>query len=255
MSGPRLGLITLGHGPRTDLLDHHRTVMRLLGIEGLEIRACHALEGVADDEIAPGPSLGPTVACHLRSSGAGDPRLGTGYRTVMVGRDALVPHLRRCLEALEREAVDAAIVCSSHPFPDGSLRSEIPLVLPHLAAVERVAALARSLPHALRLALVVPTPKHVAQDVGSWRAGPWPRPPEIAVEALAGGDIREVAARLRRAMLRPDIAVLSGYGLGIAPNDPPGMTAALRDAIGTPVMTSRGAACLAARAYLGPPLP
>ena len=124
---PRLGAVTIGQSPRTDIIPELRTV---LGAE-IEIVEAGALDGLAPEEIrALAPVGGDTVLVTRLRDGSG----------VRVGHQHVVPRLVRRVEEIAAQVDAVLLLCtgSFHPF-----RTEIPVLYPERLLFGLVRAVAQ----------------------------------------------------------------------------------------------------------------
>ena len=66
------------------------------------------------------------------------------------------------------------------------------------------------------------------------------------------GPLEEMAARVRDQVEGVDVALLWGYGIGIAPHDPPGLVRDLQALLGAPVVSFHALATREVRCWLRP---
>ena len=144
----RLGAVTIGQSPRTDIIPDLRTV---LGAE-VEIVEAGALDELAPDEIrALAPGDGDTVLVTRLRDGAG----------VRVGHHHIVPHLVRCVEEMAAQVDAVLLLCtgSFQPF-----RTARPVLYP-----ERLLfALARAVAGDGHVGVITPDPGQVEEQRARW---------------------------------------------------------------------------------------
>ena len=145
---PRLGAVTIGQSPRTDIIPELRTV---LGAE-IEIVEAGALDGLAPEEIrALAPVGGDTVLVTRLRDGSG----------VRVGHQHVVPRLVRRVEEIAAQVDAVLLLCtgSFHPF-----RTEIPVLYP-----ERLLfGLARAVAGNGHVGVITPDPGQVEEQRARW---------------------------------------------------------------------------------------
>jgi len=250
---PRLGIITTGHGPRTEYLRYHGNVLRHLGLPDVEIVARHSLEDLSPDEIDSMAPVAdePLIGGHVRAPGATGDRMGGGYREVLVARRLIIPLVQQRIDELDAEKVDAIIFCCAEEYPADAFSAMRPLIVPFRLVLAFVADAAGSLRRPFRVAVLTPGERWSKQDEATWRSEALPRSVEPVVIPLAGAP-EAVAARVRDEIGQVDLAVLWGYGIGIAPFDPADLVGRLERGLGAPVVSVHALACRAARSLLRP---
>jgi hypothetical protein len=152
------------------------------------------------------------------------------------------------VDALEAEGVALTMMCCAERYPPGAFRSTRPLLLPYRLMFSLVRDMVETRGR-VRLALLIPTPWHIEQDRATWRSEPWMEQVEVGI----GVGIPSYAG-VRELEGRPwDLALIWGYGDGLAPNDPPDMLAEIALRLDAPVVTPNILNIQAARLLLRPP--
>jgi protein AroM len=179
----RLGIVTIGQTPRTDVVPEMAEVLGP-GVEILERGALDGLGIPAISALAPAP--GDEVLVTRLAGGA----------PVFVGHRRIAPRVQACLTDLDRHDVALSALLCTGVFPE--IASAAPLLRPDVLLLGALRAL--SWPG--RLGVLTPSPAHVPQTAARWRgAGFEPvvavlSPYEeddrgrlaLAVEALGGGE-------------------------------------------------------------------
>ncbi len=119
MNRPRIGLITLGQGPRPEFERLHHRLFRTLGLE-VDIVSRHALDGIENAELQRLEASGgaPAIHSNIRGPGGFASPLGDGWSARWIDRDKLVPLVQTCIDELEEaDKVDVTICCVAEAFP------------------------------------------------------------------------------------------------------------------------------------------
>lgn len=185
MSGARarLGLVTIGQTPRSDIVPEMQEVLGP-GVEIVERGALDGLEIEAITALAPVP--GDEVLVTRLSGGT----------PVFVAHRRIAPRVQACFADLDRAGVKLNALLCTGVFP--GLASAVPLLLPDRLLL----GVLRSLAWSGRLGVLAPSAAHVGQVTAHWRAhgfdpvlgvlSPYdegdPNALGLAVEALAGGE-------------------------------------------------------------------
>lgn len=252
MSKPaKLGLITTGQGPRNEYVRYHRDLMRQLGVD-VEIKIRNAMDGLSREEIRaieskPGDRY---IASHVHEPGATGDRMGPGWGSVYTRSTPLIPLFQQCLDSLEAEGVSATILCCVEEYPIDAFHSKCPLVVPWLVVTEwiRISTMYMAKP---KIGILIPDEEHREENVATWSSQPWMKRLETVFEPRKGR-LNEAIARLREENV--DLAIYWGYGLGIAPKDPPDMLKSIYEVLGVPFITPQRFAVLHIRNLLVPSL-
>lgn len=112
----RIGLLTIGQSPRTDVTEDLNRVL----VGGLEIVERGALDGLTAKAIEERFRPGPDDTVYVT-------RLRDGTE-VEVAKEKVVPLMQEKIEELESEGVDAIVILCSGEFPE--FRSSVPVVYP-----------------------------------------------------------------------------------------------------------------------------
>ena len=183
MTHRRLGLVTIGQTPRSDVVPEMAEVLGP-GVEIVERGALDGLDIPAITALAPGPG-DEVLVTRLR-----------GGSPVFVAHRHVVPRLQACLADLDRAGVALSAVLCTGTFP--GLASAAPLLTPDRLLL----GVLRSLSWSGRLGVLTPSAAHVPQTMTRWRGygfdpvvgilSPYeeadPAALGLAVEALAGGE-------------------------------------------------------------------
>ncbi len=207
----RLGAVTIGQSPRTDIIPELRTV---LGAE-VEIVEAGALDGLAPDEIrALAPRDGDTVlVTRLRD--------GTAVR---VGYHHVVPRLERQVEEVAARVDAVLLLCtgSFRPF-----RTQRPVLYP-----ERLLfALVRAVLGDGHVGVITPDAGQVEEQRARW--GEIARQVTVVAASPYAGAARLPALGRELAAAEVDLIVLDSLGYSLA------MKQAVRQAAGRSVLLPR----------------
>ena len=146
----KLGLITIGQSPRTDVLPD---IEPIFGPD-VELHQAGALDGLTREEIAqmaPGPGDYVLIS-KLRDGGS-----------AVFGERHILPRLQSCIDRLEGEGVSMILFLCTGAFP--GFQSTVPLYFPCNILNGAVPALApRS-----HIAVVTPRPEQLEQTAEKWQ--------------------------------------------------------------------------------------
>jgi protein AroM len=209
---PTIGFVSLGQGPRPDLNDYHRRLLAKAGIEATIVWR-HALDGVSESDLAAMAAKDgdPAIRTNLRQTGCESP-LGAGWTARWLDRDSFIPFVQSAILELETEdRVDLTIICAAEEFPDGSFRSNRPVILPSIAMLAYAQVLAYTRPQAT-IGLLVYGDRQRQQQQTGWATKPWARALTLAF-CGHGGDLEAAADELKSQT--PDLVLVWAYGAGI----------------------------------------
>ena len=247
---PKLGLITVGQGPRDEFVAYHRNLLQHLGVAA-QIEMRHGLEGLTRDEMRTLEAL-PGEACisgRIHEAGASRDRLPQSL--VRVRSAALTPRFQACIDDLEAAGVSATILCCAEEYPPDTFRAARPFILPWLAMVEGVRVATLHMP-APRIGVLVLDEEHLAQNITTWSTQPWMRRLQLFFE-LWTNPIDQALCRLRDRQVQ--MVLIWGYGVGTAPGDPPGLIETVEAITGAPLLTAHAMSTLLVRHFLRPSMP
>ena len=113
---PKIGTITIGQSPRVDVIPEIRSLLEY----DVEILEMGALDGLALEDVQSGyaPQAGDYVL-HTRM------RDGTA---VTIGKQAIMPRMQACVDALTQQQVDLIVLLCTGHFPE--FRSSVLLIEP-----------------------------------------------------------------------------------------------------------------------------
>jgi protein AroM len=250
---PRIGIVTTGQGPRDEYVNYHTNVLRHLGADDAEIFIRHALDGLTEAEIdshaaKPGDWH---IGCHVESPSSTGDRMGDGHKEVFVPREFMIERVQLAIDSLEAEDdVDLTIFCCAEEYPTDAFHSSKPVVLPFRFLLPQVGALFEGRESA-RIGLIVPSTMHIEQDLRTWNSAPWASKAEFVAAGWSSSG-QAMADELLAQGDAPDLVVLFGYGMGIAPADDPRLLNEIAQAVKVPLITAHGITTLAARGLLLP---
>lgn len=247
---PRLGLIATGHGPRQEYIDFHARFLRALGVE-VDIFMRNALDGLSLDEIRDIPISPGSAVIHsyVHSPTETSERFGPGWGEAIMERTRYIPLVQKCLDELENtEKVDATIWCCAEPFPDGTFRCTKPLLMPYLVGLQYAEIVARSIGGGAVIGVFTHGARQREQQIEMWDRQTWATRAKVHFEDASEG----LKAAKRMAGVKPDLVILWGYGVGLAPGDPPDGVASLEKALGQPILLLHTASTLLVRNMLWP---
>ncbi len=186
----RVGMVTIGQSPRDDVLPGF-----LHGLGGLvEIRQAGALDDLTEAEIA---GLAPEEGgYHLIT------RLRDG-RSVIVGRERILPHLFSAIRGLEQEGVDLIILLCTGTFPE--LTSKVPLIEPDRILLGVVKGI---LPTG-RLGVITPLTSQIGHTQEKW-SGNWTVSIKAALPYTRDDEIDPIAREM--AATKPGLVILDCLG-------------------------------------------
>ena len=151
MSGPIVGLVTIGQSPRVDVVPDMETILG----PGVTVRERGALDGLGRAQIAalaPGP--GDDILVTRLADGA----------PVFVAKRHVVARVQAAIADLEHAGVTMTALLCTGAFPP--LAASRLLVLPHQVLL----GVLRALRWPGRLGIVTPSVQHVPQTEARWRA-------------------------------------------------------------------------------------
>lgn len=249
----RIGIVTTGQGPRDEYVNYHTNLLRHLGLTDVQLSIRHALDGLTEDEIdANAAKPGDWhIGCHVESPSSTGDRMGDGHKEVFVPREFMIERVQACIDSLEAEdGVDLTIFCCAEEYPDDAFTATGSLVLPFRVILDQVGAFVEARESA-RIGLVVPSVPHIEQDLRTFASARWADKVEFVAAGWSSSGA-DMAAELLAQGDAPDLVVLFGYGMGIAPADDPALLTEIADAVGVPLVTAHGIATMTARGLLLP---
>lgn len=183
MTRARLGIVTIGQTPRSDVVPEMAEVLGP-GVEILERGALDGLPIQAITALAPGPG-DEVLVTRLR-----------GGSQVFVAHRHVAPRVQACLADLDRAGVTLSALLCTGVFP--GLASAAPLLHPDRLLL----GVLRGLAWSGRLGVLTPSAAHVPQTLARWRGygfdpavavlSPYEeddgRALGLAVEGLGGGE-------------------------------------------------------------------
>ena len=151
MSGPIVGLVTIGQSPRVDVVPDMETILG----PAVTVRERGALDGLNRTQIA---ELAPRAGDDILVT-----RLTDGT-PVFVAKRHVVARVQAAIGDLERSGVTMTALLCTGAFP--ALEASGLLVLPHQVLL----GVLRALRWPGRLGIVTPSVQHVPQTEARWRA-------------------------------------------------------------------------------------
>ena len=230
---PKIGFVSLGQGPRPDLDDYHRRLLAKAGIDAILVWR-HALDGLAESELAAMAAKdgNPAIRTNLRQSGC-ESQLGAGWMARWLDRDSFIPFVQSAVFELEaEEGVDLTIICAAEEFPDGSFRSNRPVILPSIAMSAHAQLLANTRPQAT-IGLLVYGERQRQQQQAGWVAKPWAHSLTLAF-CGHGGDLDAAAEEMLPQ--KPDLVLVWAYGAGVGTGQSGPQS--LSEKLGVPVISA-----------------
>jgi hypothetical protein len=248
----RLGVVTTGHGPRDEYIHYHESLLRSLGAQ-VEVVIRHIYEGLTlDDLIA--HEVGretPNLGAHVHVPGAVGNHMGDGWEHRFFSLDFAIGRVQAAIDRLEREdGADMVLLACAAGFPAGALSAETRLIDPRELMFSVVESLTHGTRRNVRIGALVDA-EHADHDYADWSKRPFFdridfRMAPVTTTALAA------AETLGREQV--EFAFFFGYGIGLAPFDPPDQITQLEAAIGAPLLLPHRVTTLHLRNLIGPPL-
>ncbi|WP_285726727.1 AroM family protein [Psychromicrobium xiongbiense] len=133
---PRLGVVTIGQSPRSDLIPDLRPLL-----PGIDIVQSGALDRLSAEEIT---ALAPRPGEEVLTS-----RLRDGSSAVM-GRESVIPLVQRAIEEIDTEVETILLACTGE-FPP--FRSRVPVLEPEKLLTHLLAAV---VPPSSRIGIICP---------------------------------------------------------------------------------------------------
>src|SRR5437868_6533603 len=150
MTKARIGMVTIGQAPRSDVVPDMAALL-----PGVEIVEAGALDGLDRTAIA---SLAPEGDDEILVT-----RLADGS-AVFVGKSRVLSRVKARIAALEDQGVALTVLLCTGAFPRMAARR--PLLGPH----QILLGVLRGLSHPGRLGVLTPSERHVPQTTARWRA-------------------------------------------------------------------------------------
>ncbi|MDQ0390471.1 AroM family protein [Labrys monachus] len=249
----KVGIVTTGQSPRHEYRSFHRNALAALGIDAEVFeRACldgHGREEIRAHQIEPKDGLG--IGCYVHDDTPADRRMGRGWEEIFVDQAWYIERAQAAIAAHEADGMDIILMCCAEMYPPHSFKTGVPLLLPYQLMFDLVRRQAEAKGH-FRLALLLPTPWHIEQDRATWTSQPWMAQVEASFGVgIAGG---EAVDQLRHGAPY-DLALIWGYGDGLAPHDPEDLLESISKALRCPVVTPNVLNVFQARVLLAPAWP
>jgi protein AroM len=231
----KVGIITTGQSPRNEYVSFHRNALKSLGLDVVVTeQAC--LDNLTRAEIAAHeikPEAGLGIGCYVHNTTPDDRRMGAGWEEIFVDQPWYLERAQAAIDAHEAAGVDIILMCCAEMYPEGALHASVPLLLPYqlMFDVVRRQAEARG---KVKLALLLPTAWHIEQDRATWTSQPWMANVDVhfGVGIADGQAVEELKKQGSF-----DLAIIWGYGDGLAPHDPETLLADISAALKCPTIT------------------
>lgn len=146
----KIGAITVGQSPRTDLIPE---MLPILG-ESMELLQMGGLDGLTREEIE---RFVPAKGDHILVS-----RLTDGS-SVVFGESHILPRLQECIHALEAQGVSMILFLCTGEFPE-NFQSSVPLIFPNRILTACVPAVSAH----CRLGVLTPSADQTVQMEEKW---------------------------------------------------------------------------------------
>lgn len=249
----KLGIITTGQSPRDEYVSFHRNALAALGLD-VEVTEQACLDGltraeIALHEIAPEDGLG--IGCYVHNTASDDRRMGAGWEEIFVAQDWYLERAQAAIDAHVAAGAEIILMCCAEMYPEGALSSPVPLLLPYQLIFDLVRRQAEARGH-LKLALLLPTEWHIWQDRATWKSQPWMEKvePHFGIGIATGEALDQLAPQGPY-----DLALIWGYGDGLAPHDPETLLVDISAWLGCPVVTPNVLNVFNARMLVAPAWP
>lgn len=188
--GTRVGLVTIGQSPRTDVVPEIQTIMG----RRIEVVECGALDGLSREEVK---KLAPTAGDHLLVT-----RMRSGEE-VTVGEEKILSRIQNCVDQLAEQCSVLALLCTGK-FPQ--LTSDRVILMPEAL----LDGMVNGILGAKTLGVLIPSAAQTDQLLSRWN-----RPGRNVVVQSASPYSKndEVTPSARRlAASNPDLLILDCMG-------------------------------------------
>jgi hypothetical protein len=177
--------------------------------------------------------------------------MGEGWEHRFFALDFATKHVQQTIDLLEKEdGVDIVLLACAAEFPKGSLAGETLLIHPRELLFQVAENLVWGTRRKRRVGVIVDA-EHADHDRADWEQRPWFGKIELVLAPIETSPL--VAAQLL-GREEVEFAFFFGYGVGLAPFDPPDSVARLERAIGAPLILPHRVTTLFLRNLIGPPL-
>ena len=168
-----------------------------------------------------------------------------------MARRHLIPLIQLRIDEVEADGVGAIIVCCAEEYPPRSFRARIPLVLPYRSGLALVEAAAAELDRPLNVAVLIPGPAWMSQDLVTWHSRPWmsSNNPQSCRSSVRSKKWPRVSVIRWKALTS---RCSGGTGSASAPHDPPGLVRDLEALLRAPVVSFHALATREVRCWLRP---
>ena len=136
-------------------------------------------------------------------------------------------------------------------MPEGALRSTRPLVMPYRVVLGYAETVARSVGDGATIVVFTHGGRQRQQQLETWHIQRWAS--KLNLQFVdPGQDPLDAAKRLAKSKPRPNLVMFWGYGIGLAPGDPPGLIPKMEAALGQAILLAHVACTLFVRNLLYP---
>ncbi len=246
----KIGVVTTGHGPRTEYVDYHKALLQSLGAD-VEVVLRHALEGLTIDDLRPHivDRRKPNIGAHVHVPGATGNQYGDGWDHPFIDLDFSLGRMQRAIDLLETDdKVDIVVLACAAEVPDDALRANTLLIHPRELMFDLTSHLVQWTRRRLRIGALVDV-EHADMDHKDWMRRPWFSKIDFRMAPISG-DVHAAAAALGKEGV--DFAFYFGYGVGLAPFAEPDRLNRMEAAVGAPLIVPHRVTTLFLRNLVAP---
>ena len=216
---PRVGLLTIGQSPRTDVTREFKIL--LSDLEDLEFVEAGALDDFTLDEISRKLSPEPGHTVYVS-------RLRDGTQ-VMISREKIIPLVKEKIRKLEELGADLIVLLCSGEFP--RFESRVPVIYPRELLVSCVRGISATRP----IAVVIPLREQEEYAKKKWieiMGNDNFLVVSLSPYASSLDDFERLAEKL--SLEKPSLVIMDCIGYTLKQKK------VLREKLGAPVVTTRG---------------